>query len=415
MKLWLLFPIPMLLAACGGGGDDAAPSNGSAGAATAGAAGSAGAAGASGGAAGASGGAAGAAGAAGGAGTGGAAGSGPAYDDAVLAATWTKLDKAPTVSGGAKQDDVFFLSPTLGYAASGPQSSIFKTEDGGASWTTSFKSVGTYFRAVLFLDASHGFAGNIGAGLSSSIKDKNVLYETIDGGATWNPVTAITGPAPSGICNLTAVDGKTLFAVGRANGPSHLLTSSDAGATWTSIDLKAHLKMAIDARFTSATEGLVVGMNAGSPSACTVIRTIDGGKSFETVFTSTTANSLCWKIQFPTSDVGYVAVQDGAVGPGTFAKTTDGGKSWVELPLPDTGAPKGAYPAIGIGFATEKVGWVAPEDAALPVFRTKDGGATWEPDATLKAPINRFRFVDKKTAYAIGGAVWKLNVDWSGN
>lgn len=132
-------------------------------------------------------------------------------------------------------------------------------------------------------------------------------------------------------------------------------------------------------------------------------------------FTSTTANSLCWKIRFPTSDVGYVAVQDGAVGPGTFAKTTDGGKSWVELPLPDTGAPKGAYPAIGIGFATERSAGCARGRGAAGVShqgRRRDVGAGCDAEG---ADSNRFRFVDKKTAYAIGGAVWKLNVDWSGN
>ena len=37
---------------------------------------------------------------------------------------------------------------------------------------------------------------------------------------------------------------------------------------------------------------------------------------------------------------------------------------------------------------------------------------TWTVDATLKSPVNRFRFVDKNTAYAVGGAVWKLSVVW---
>ena len=41
-------------------------------------------------------------------------------------------------------------------------------------------------------------------------------------------------------------------------------------------------------------------------------------------------------------------------------------------------------------------------------------GETWTVDPVLKSPINRFRFVDKKTAYAIGANVWKLDVPYDG-
>lgn len=331
------------------------------------------------------------------------------YEHSVLAARWTKLATGPAVSGKAKQDDVFFTSPNVGYAASGPTSSIWKTSDGGATWAKVFTHAGTYFRAVAFLDDMHGFAGNLGAGLTPSITDTTPLYETKDAGVTWTPVTTISGPAAPGICNLTVIDATHLVAVGRANGPSNMLTSSDAGATWTSIDLSAKFAMVIDARFTSPNDGLLIGMDAAQ-GVCTVMHTGDGGNSFDTVFSSKTKTSLCWKMSFPSNDVGYVAVQDTTFGPGTFAKTTDGGKSWVELPLPTPGSAKGAYPAIGIGFITEKVGWVSPEDPLLPTYVTSDGGNTWTVDPALKSPINRFRFVNKNTAYAIGGAVWKLDI-----
>lgn len=345
---------------------------------------------------------------AGGSGSGGAS----AYEQAVAAATWTILPKGPTVGGGAKQDDIFFVSPTVGFAASGPKFSILKTDDGGATWTTSWNHPGTYFRALLFTDPQHGFAGNLGAGLSPSISDANVLYETKDGGGTWNPVTNITGPAPQGICNLAAADANNLFGVGRANGPAHLVQSTDGGATWTSKDLAQWFTMLIDVRFTSATEGIVAGMDKSSH--CAVMRTTDGGATFSPAFTSATNNSLCWKLNFPSAQVGFVAVQDAAGGPGTFGKTTDGGKTWQELPLPQSGAPKAGYPAIGVGFITENVGWMSAEDPSLPSYRTLDGGTTWEVDAALKSPINRFRFVDKNTAYAIGGSVWKLDIAYTG-
>lgn len=336
---------------------------------------------------------------------------GPRYEEAVASARWTKLEAGPKVPQG-KQDDIFFTSAKRGFAASGGNSAVYRTEDGGLTWTSILKNSKAYFRSVLFLDDNHGFVGNLGPGLDASISDPTVLFETKDGGGSWNPVTSISGPTPGGLCNFTALDATHLFGIGRANGPAHLIASSDAGATWTSTDLKDHLTMAIDAHFSSPTEGVVVGQGL-KPTVCTIIRTSDGGKTFENVFTAKASNSLCWKVQFPSKDVGYVAIQQTSSGPPAFAKTTDGGKTWVEKPLPLQGGSSKGYPAIGIGFVTDKIGWVSPESKSAPTYRTADGGETWEVDDSIQSPINRFRFVDKQTAYAIGAAVWKLEIPWN--
>lgn len=335
-------------------------------------------------------------------GSGGAGGMAPSLADLVRNNPWVVLPNAPSVSGGPKQDDAYFLDAQHGFLASGPEWSIFETQDGGDTWTTSVEQQGTFFRAVHFVDAMHGFAGNLGTGLSGAIDDPNVLYETTDGGTTWAPVSNITGPAPSGICNIAALDGDHIYAVGRANGPSHLMSSTDGGASWTSIDLGTHLMMAIDVHFSSPTEGLVAGMGPGQ--TCVVIRTTDGGGSWTPVFTSTTAGSLCWKLDFPSAEVGYIAVQDTTSGPGTFGKTTDGGATWQELPLPTTEA----YGALAAGFINEEVGWMVSNNSGLPAYRTFDGGMTWEEEPNLTGPVNRIRFLDDGTGYAVGAQVYKL-------
>jgi photosystem II stability/assembly factor-like uncharacterized protein len=338
------------------------------------------------------------------------------YASVVASSTWQAVTGAPVVTMGAKMDDLYFPSPSVGFAVSGPTASVYKTTDGGATWTSVLTQAGTYFRSALFLDEQHGFVSNLGPiPGSTAITDTNVLYETKNGGTSFQPVTTITGTMPKGICNQTMIDAQHLVALGRVEGPAYLLLSSDGGATWTSKDMNTQFSMLIDAHFVSPTEGILVGGSAGN-MYCSIQRTTDGGATWNQVFQSKTQNSLCWKISFPSADVGYVSVQDppgsliSTVTP-SFAKTTDGGKTWTEMPLP---ASAGSYPGIGMGFITEDIGWVSADDPTAPTFRTTDGGNTWTADTALKSPINRFRFLSPTTAFAIGGTIWRLDVPWTG-
>lgn len=43
-------------------------------------------------------------------------------------------------------------------------------------------------------------------------------------------------------------------------------------------------------------------------------------------------------------------------------------------------------------------------------LKTTDGGETWTEDDSLGVAVNRFRFVDRYTAYAIGAAMYKLTI-----
>jgi photosystem II stability/assembly factor-like uncharacterized protein len=337
----------------------------------------------------------------GGAGTGGSGGIATPSDEAILSSEWVELATAPKING--KQDDLYFVTVDLGYAVNG-NGEIHKTEDGGDTWELVFEQPGTYFRAVMFLDADRGFAGNIGTDYYPGVSDETPLYRTTDGGRSWTPV-AIDGPTVKGICNLTKTDDQHLVAVGRVGGPSFIALSSDGGESWTSRDLDSELGMLIDAYFPTPEEGFIVGASSLSSPRTIVLHTTDAGASWEPVFTSTDGPELAWKISFPTPDTGYVSVLAVQGTPSSFLKTTDGGATWAKLPLID-----GPYEAKGIGFINERIGWVGGEAPGEPAYRTRDGGETWEPDTTLGAYVNRFRFVDPWTGYAIGAAVHKLEV-----
>jgi photosystem II stability/assembly factor-like uncharacterized protein len=343
-------------------------------------------------------------------GTGGSAGKAGAagvdagnLEAAILAAKWEALPKAPKVQG--KQDDVYFVNPNFGISVNG-LGRIYRTSDGGGTFTEVLDQPGTYFRAALMLDESHGFVGNIGPDYYPGVTDSIPLYETKDGGDNWAPVTNITGPAPKGICNFSKLDDQHLFASGRVGGPSFFLKSTDGGASWISKELTSQIGMLIDSHFRTPLEGVLLGGTSSSSPNTLILRTTDGGESWAPVFEGTHPGELGWKFSFPSELVGYASVI-GQSSPSAFLKTTDGGATWQELALIES-----AYSAKGIGFITEQIGWIGGENPdAQPALRTTDGGETWEPVEDLGPLINRFRFVDGPTGYAIGMTIYKLDVE----
>ena len=53
---------------------------------------------------------------------------------------------------------------------------------------------------------------------------------------------------------------------------------------------------------------------------------------------------------------------------------------------------------------------IRPAASNTPAYRTADGGETWQEAPGLGPLINRFRFVDPWTAYAIGASVYELRI-----
>jgi photosystem II stability/assembly factor-like uncharacterized protein len=325
-------------------------------------------------------------------------------DDQILGASWVKLSAAPSISG--KQDDLYFVDPSIGFSVNG-LGRIYGTTDGGQTFTKLLDQPGTYFRAVSFLDATHGFAANIGTDYYPGVTDTQPLYETNDSGATWTKVTTISGPMPNGICGFWKIDDSNLVAVGRVGGPSFFLKSSDAGATWTSTNVSSQLPMLVDAHFNDANDGVLTGgSSTGAGSQCRILHTTDGGATWTKVFQSKNAGTMCWKVSFPSAMVGYAAVLTfSATTPSSFIKTTDGGNTWTEMPFVD-----GGYAGLGVGFITENIGWIGGEASSKPAYRTSDGGNTWTPDPSLGPYVNRIRFVGPRTGYAIGSTIYKLEI-----
>ncbi|MBL9148670.1 MAG: hypothetical protein JNM94_08255 [Phycisphaerae bacterium] len=331
---------------------------------------------------------------------------------------WVRLATEPYKG---KQDDIFFVTPELGWYVNGA-GKIFKTTDGGTTWTEKAHKPGTYFRCIAFVDDKVGVAGNIGPGYFPNVSDATPLYRTVDGGDTWAPVTEIEGEPVVGLCaievlreeivNAGKLDTRTrLHAVGRVGGPVAFLYSDDLGATWKRRSLPESAAMAFDVHFFDRDHGVVAAGSSANvaESNALILTTADGGATWTEAYRSARPYELTWKIAFPTRDVGYVTVQsynpDPTVTARVVAKTTDGGKTWTELPL----ASDAKVRAFGVAFLDASRGWVG----AMPHgFETTDGGATWN-RVDFGNAVNKIRVLpaaDGTHAFAIGTEVWKTFV-----
>jgi photosystem II stability/assembly factor-like uncharacterized protein len=236
-----------------------------------------------------------------------------------------------------KRDDIVFADSNTGYYGTG-KGKLYRTQDGGNSWQLIWSKPGTFIRSLGFIDVRHGFLGNLGPGLGGTT-DPTPLYETKDGGLTWEPAKIGSAAVP-GVCSIDILKSRSIHegdiseryyihAAGRANGPAKLLRSEDGGATWTLIDLSDRAGMILDVKFFDPNVGFVFAATSGdlAQSNARILKTTDGGRTWRQVYRSARPNEIIWKASFPNSTVGYATVQNDD--PETLqqhiVKTVDGG------------------------------------------------------------------------------------------
>ncbi|HEX8570018.1 MAG TPA: hypothetical protein VF699_08865 [Caulobacteraceae bacterium] len=313
---------------------------------------------------------------------------------------WTKLSTEPF---RGKQDDVFMLPSGVGWYGNGT-GKLYKTVDGGASWTKVWDKPGVYIRALGFQDENVGYLGNI-AGYYPTATDKTSLYLTQDGGMTWTPAPAPKGPELQGVCAIDVLPGRGggVRVGGRVGGPAILASSRDGGRTWASQDLSDLTKMILDVKFVDARTGFICGASDADSrkSNPVILKTSDGGATWRQVWRGDRLFEITWKTAWPTKRTGYVTIQnynpDTKVSQRYVAKSVDGGETWAELPVIDSHP----FREFGIGFVDENRGWIGGTTTGV---ETLDGGVTWRPVELGKA-VNKIRVLKGRRgleAYAIG-------------
>lgn len=279
-----------------------------------------------------------------------------------------------------------------------PRRGIFLTRDLGQSWQyleVPDEPVDSPVRRVLIADDE-----------SIQLTYEDQIYRSADGGITW------TKMLPAATSQLESVDGKYAVAFSNpTNGlaisaSGRLLSSSDGGQSWQPQGLVVADPAAPDDKRKAlnqrgriqpidADSAWIVGadgvhrVSKGGTHSEQRLATGDGSAARDLFFTDANRGWVIKSSPFDASDV-----QSFQANPPRIWATSDTGLSWREQARLD-------FQPHGLHFANALLGLVVGEGGVI--LRTSDGGVSWSrrPSGTDQ-DLNRVRFVDATTAWAIG-------------
>ncbi|HXK12675.1 MAG TPA: glycosyl hydrolase [Vicinamibacteria bacterium] len=267
--------------------------------------------------------------------------------------TWSGLELrslGPAVSSGRVVDIAVDPADTSRFFLAVASGGVWKTENGGTTWTPVFDGEGSYSIGCVTIDPTNPNVVWVGTGENNaqrSVGYGDGVYKSEDGGRSWKNVglkasehigKILVHPKDPNIVYVAAQG--PLWAPGGDRG---LYKTTDGGRTWTAV--------------------LTVDENTGVTDVVMDPRDPD------------TLLAAAWQRRRHV-----FTLIDGGPGSGLH-KTTDGGKTWRTI---TTGLPKEEMGRIGLALAPTDPDTVyalvetAAANKAGGTFRSRNRGETWE-------------------------------------
>jgi photosystem II stability/assembly factor-like uncharacterized protein len=288
--------------------------------------------------------------------------------------TW----KAGVVAGAESLQfrDVQGVSRRVAYLLSignGTDSRIYKTTDGGESWTMAFQNQdpSAFYDCFAFWTPERGLAQ------SDSVGGRFPVVRTTDG-ESWQDIGDDLPPALDGEASF-ASSGTCVAAQGRHNAwivtggasPARVLATRDGGETWSAFDspLRGSPSAGVfSVAFRDAWHGMIGGgdLDPAAPPFDQTATSSDGGRTWAltsaqpgigTVFGLSYAGELGRGGRHPGGDRARANRTVVVTGPEGAAWTPDEGDTWFTLP-DVTG-----YWAVA--FGTPKTGWLVGTEGRI--------------------------------------------------
>jgi photosystem II stability/assembly factor-like uncharacterized protein len=206
-----------------------------------------------------------------------------------------------------------------------------------------------------------------------------VILHTDDGGRTW----AVQGDSsrwPTFTGNdISAVDAQTAWAALGAVAEGMILHTTDGGATWREQDLPEHVGPIKQIKGLSRKVAWAVSLWG------TVLRTTDGGETWAVIPHPTApiirVNRMDVRGDPGDADIRIVDEEGGRLG---MIHSANDGYTWHQewVNYPSMGGRTGLHM---VGAHSKKVAWCSTWWSG-ELFRTRDGGDTWESVGTISGP-----------------------------
>lgn len=308
--------------------------------------------------------------------------------------------------------------------AGGLGGTLLKTSNAGKTWNVQkFKNL-VDIRAISFRDSLNGW-----------LIDGEHIYNTTDGGKSWNEVYVDADMSTYFFLDITCFDNtiylflkpQTVAVWELPNAKSLVLKSTDGGNTWKQINQEMKGRM-LCAYFLNESVGFLYAEETVSisESFTSFYKTSDGGETWiknrfpESNWTMamyflnqnsgfvgkyrTTDNGITWGNMFNNllSQSEYVddifftdSLHGWSVSGSKILQTTDGGLSWKNI------NQHSSHQLTDINFSKNGTGWIV--GWAGIIFRKTQDNDTWESLSTgPRHNLNDVFFIDKNNGWCVG-------------
>jgi photosystem II stability/assembly factor-like uncharacterized protein len=277
-----------------------------------------------------------------------------------------------TSDGGMSWTQV--LTPSVSALAVSPQfetdstvfcggDALYISSDGGTTWISTTVALDALYIKALAISPALASDQTLFAGTSSG------LYQSSNGGFSWQPVVNYPGPAVQSLAISPGWPEHPLLLVGTTEG---VYRTADGGATWTRSDGLATLSTSplahspgVNLLLAGASNHGLYGSNDGGESWFPL--GLQGGTWYYTI------SDVAISPAYAADQTIFAAWTSGVSIGGNIYRTTDGGATWERVYSTDY---VGAL-AISPQYAADQTIYATGNSGR--VLCSSDGGATWSP------------------------------------
>jgi photosystem II stability/assembly factor-like uncharacterized protein len=314
---------------------------------------------------------------------------------------WLDISSAPI--NEVELYSVEFVNENIGWTGGKRGLRPFITTDGGFTWNYSSSPLSnihgnmnnsnplvqtTLIRDIFFLSQ------NVGYCIATILPQENAyILRTTDGGTNWeeNPVPGVFRD----LYSLSISASGKLYAVGIEG---NIIISADAGESFTEyLDLLNSEHIINSVCFINENIGWSVGkLTNQNFLAGIILKTTDGGKYWATQQPTTYSNPLRVG-NSRLNDIYFINQNTGwTIGNDNLIATTDGGQNWESRASFD----EFENDFSSLIFVDTNTGWVVNLGIDVGIYKTTDGGYTW--NLKYNQSVSSVHFVDANNGWAVG-------------